>query len=127
MKRNIIAIILIITCLVATLATIHQVEAKSSIPTRTITIRQNVKHLYFSPTYPTCVHGNVVQVKLINASQLTTRLLFNGKSGSLKPNSDVTIQLFVQEPSPGYKNFTVVLLEPRGDPYADVVAIIGQC
>lgn len=75
MKRKIIACVLIVACVVAGLATMHQtqqVEAKSikqHIPQVTINIRQNPKtlHNYFDPTFP-CIRGRVANVTIKNTT-----------------------------------------------------------
>lgn len=126
--RRWLMVLLVLACLLPWLITVNSAHAQSN-PSRTITIKQNATgHMYFAPTYPTCVHGNVVQVKLINSSQQVARLLFNGgKPVSLKQTKSLTTNITVEEVAPGAYDFEVVLLEPRNDAYADVMAIMTRC
>lgn len=76
MKRNIIACMLIAVCLVATLVTIEQVEAKSTkkqhIPSVTLYIKQNstTHHNYFTsqPTF-LCIRGRTASITIKNTTK----------------------------------------------------------
>lgn len=102
MKRNIIACMLIVACLVATLVTIQQAQAKSSIQTFTISIRQNptTKHLYFAPTFPGCGDQYVVNVKFVNASKQKAHLFLNTRSLAwIKPGKSEESSLDMVSPT----------------------------
>lgn len=117
----------------------QNIQHAQSIPSRTISIRQTATgHLYFAPTYPACVRGNVVQVKLINTSKQVVRFIYNtdgGKPVSVKPNgtliANVKVEEVQQETYPGTQTYLpgtfqakVIMVEPPGDAFADVVAIM---
>lgn len=100
MKKNIIACMLIAACL-ATLTTIHQVQAKSSIQTFTISIRQNAKgHLYFAPTFPGCGDQYVVNVKFVNTSKQKAHVFLNTRSLAwIKPGKSEESSLDMVSPT----------------------------
>lgn len=104
MKRHIIACVLIVACLVATLATIGQVQAKSSVPTITISIRQNsaTKHLYFAPTFPGCTSSSeyVVNVKFVNTTKQKAHVYLQTTSLAwIKPGKSETSALDMISPT----------------------------
>lgn len=102
MKRNIIACVLIVACLVAGLITIGQVEAKSSIQTFVISIRQNptTKHLYFAPTFPGCGDQYVVNVKFFNTSKQKVHVFLNTRSLAwIKPGKSEESSLDMVSPT----------------------------
>lgn len=129
MRRWFVILLVLTGLLTVTMVMIIPTQAATSMPSRTTTIQQNAAgHMYFSPTFPACVRGNVMQIKLINRSRQVARLLF-GKPTTvlLRPGASMTTRLYVQTPMPNTEQFVVVMLEPRGDAYADVMLIVNEC
>lgn len=120
-------VLLALFCLL-TLLTPSDPAHAASIPSRTITIHQNsIGHMYFAPTYPACVTGGSVQIKLINSTRHTAHLLLDvgetGKSLVVNPSKTLTMTIKFQPSTySGFYGIQIYILERF-----DAEAFVVQC
>lgn len=106
MKRNIIACILIVACLVATLATMHQTEQAEAKGTNTqakssvFKIVTYIKHnrttgtFYFAPSHPACIPLNYKQA-IVTIKNTAGTSVYAYSFGYLKPGQSASLTIAI--------------------------------